>query len=124
LDRDRIKQVLVNLIDNAIKYSPAGSPVTLRVRADDGGVEIDVDDHGLGIPAEALPTLFDKFRRVDTRTNRETYGAGLGLYIARAIVEAHGGHISVESRVGEGSRFTVALPLDPGDDQWENGSSS
>ncbi len=106
---DQIRIVVRNLIDNAIKYTRAGS-VTLAARARDKVVEIQVSDTGLGIPADALPRVFDRFYRADRARSRKQGGAGLGLALVRAIVEEHGGTVKVQSREGKGSTFTVVLP--------------
>jgi signal transduction histidine kinase len=111
VDADRIHQVLTNLIVNARKYSPDGGPVTLAARAVDGEVEISVADHGLGIPAAALPHVFDRFYRVDTGEHDAIKGTGLGLAICRSIARAHGGRVRAESDgPGRGSVFTLTLP--------------
>jgi PAS domain S-box-containing protein len=107
-DGDRIAQVLENLLGNAIKYSPGG-PVHLRVTAGDHTARIAVTDQGPGIAPEALPHLFERFYRAAASSGMP--GLGLGLYICKGLVEAHGGAIAVESAVGQGSTFTVTLPL-------------
>ncbi len=113
-DPDRLRQVLVNLIDNAIKYSPDGGEVLITACQRGGSVEIAVQDHGLGLPAEAIPRLFQKFYRVDMSDRREIKGTGLGLAICRQIVEAHGGRMWAESAgPGQGSTFGFTLPLAP-----------
>jgi two-component system sensor histidine kinase BaeS len=109
-DRDRLSQVLENLLDNAIQHSPAGSTVTVRVHIRNGGVECAVNDQGAGIPARHLPHIFERFYRVDEARDRNHGGTGLGLAIARAIVRAHEGHISARSDPGSGSTFTFWLP--------------
>jgi signal transduction histidine kinase len=105
-DEDRIVQVLVNLVANAIRHTPTEG--TVNVRLEDAGpeVEIHVEDTGAGIPEEALPYIFDRYRQAHSGRG----GAGLGLAIVRALVEAHGGRVTVESQEGKGSRFTVVLP--------------
>jgi heavy metal sensor kinase len=110
-DRARIKQVVVNLIDNAIKYTPAGGSINLNVFARDQKAVIQVADTGIGIPASALPHIFDRFFRVDEARSRDGGGAGLGLAIVKSICLAHGGQVRVESSEGKGSRFEVLLPL-------------
>ncbi len=110
-DRDRLKQLLLNLVDNAIKYTPSGGEVTLSLRKDSDWVCIDVADTGVGIPEEDLNRIFDRFYRVDKARSREQGGTGLGLSIAKWIANAHGGKIEVRSQVGKGSTFTVCLPL-------------
>jgi len=109
-DPHRLRQVLTNLIDNAVKYSPEGSPVEVRAAAVDGHVRIDVADHGPGIAPEDRDLIFEKFGRVHGTSSKP--GTGLGLYIARAIVDAHGGALHVSSTPGEGSTFTLELPLE------------
>ncbi len=110
-DRARIKQVVVNLLDNAIKYTPRGGSINLNVHAAGGKAVIEVVDTGIGIPAAALPRLFERFFRVDEARSRDAGGAGLGLAIVKSICAAHGGQVSVESTEGQGSRFRVELPL-------------
>jgi heavy metal sensor kinase len=110
-DRDRLKQVLLNLVDNAIKYTPKGGEVTLSLAKDDGWVKISVQDTGIGISPENIPNLFDRFYRVDKARSRDAGGTGLGLAIAKSVVDAHNGKITVESQVGKGTTFTVWLPL-------------
>jgi len=116
-DPDRLRQLLLNLVDNALKYTPAGGRVTLSLDRDDEWVRVAVADTGIGIPAEALepgpeglPPLFQRFYRVDKAGSRAQGGTGLGLSIVHWIAKAHGGRIAVESRVGQGSRFIVWLP--------------
>lgn len=109
-DGDRLKQLLLNLVDNAIKYTPQGGQVHLSMQRSDGWVRIDVVDTGIGIPPEDLPHIFERFYRVDKARSRKRGGTGLGLSIARWIAEAHGGRIEVQSEVGRGSTFTVWLP--------------
>ena len=111
-DRQRLGQVFANLLTNAVKYSPEGGEIVLRVSALAGEARVAVIDRGVGIPPEALPHLFSRFYRVAATAER-TQGLGLGLYITRRIVEAHGGRIDVESELGRGSTFTVTLPVPP-----------
>ena len=110
-DRARIKQVVVNLLDNAIKYTPPGGTINLNVRARGGKAVLEVVDTGMGIPASALPHIFERFYRVDQARSRDAGGAGLGLAIVKSICAAHGGKVEVESVEGKGSRFRVELPL-------------
>lgn len=109
-DRDRLQQVLINLVGNAIKYSPAGGTVHVRVAKVRSMWEFHVTDEGIGIPEEALPRLFGRFFRVN---EQQSTGSGLGLFITKNLVERHGGRIQVTSREGEGSTFTVVLPARP-----------
>jgi signal transduction histidine kinase/GAF domain-containing protein len=113
IDRDQIEQVLTNLISNAIKYSPEGGAIRISARAAGSGVEVAVADQGIGIPPEQLTTVFDKFFRGESRAQRHATGVGLGLYICRTAVEAHGGRIWAESEVGSGSTFRFWLPRTP-----------
>jgi heavy metal sensor kinase len=112
VDRLILRQAIVNLLDNAIKYSPSGSRILARVQSEgDKQVFLDVVDQGPGIPTEHQPYVFDRFYRVDQARTREWGGAGLGLSITRWAVEAHGGDITLESNEGHGSTFRVSLPL-------------
>lgn len=113
-DRERVAQVLRNLLTNALQHTPAGGRVTVVARAVDGAVEFAVRDTGHGIPAEHLPLVFERFHRVDPSRARATGGAGLGLAIVRRLVESHGGTVRVESAEGKGSTFVFTLPLAPG----------
>ena len=112
-DVERIRMVLSNLISNAIKYSPEGGVIRVGGWQEGSHVLVYVADEGIGIPADELPKLFNAFYRVDNRLARETQGAGLGLYLTKAIVEAHGGKLWVDSTVGKGSRFCFTLPIAP-----------
>jgi two-component system phosphate regulon sensor histidine kinase PhoR len=105
-----LEQAVVNLIDNAVKYSNPGKPITLRASADAGAVRISVEDQGCGVPAEHLPRIFERFYRVDKARSRQLGGTGLGLSIVRHIALAHGGSVDVSSVVGQGSTFTITLP--------------
>ena len=102
--------MLVNLVDNAIKYSPGGGPVTLSVANGDGAIRFAVADTGLGIPASEHRRIFEKFYRLDPDMTRGIGGTGLGLYICRELVRRMDGKIWVESKLGEGSTFFVELP--------------
>jgi two-component system sensor histidine kinase KdpD len=104
-----ISRVLVNVIDNALKYSPPGSPIDIEAHPAGGYVEIEVADRGIGIPKEDLARIFDKFYRVQRPDN--ITGTGLGLSIGKGIVEAHGGFIAAENRPGGGTIITIALPM-------------
>jgi len=111
IDAHRISQVLRNLLENAITYTAAGSTIIVAVRLPDNRtIEVSVTDTGQGIPAEDLPFIFERFYRVDKSRTRATGGSGLGLTIAKRLVEAHGGKISAQSEMGKGSRFSFTLP--------------
>jgi heavy metal sensor kinase len=110
-DRARLKQIVVNLLDNAIKYTPRGGRVDVCVSARDGKAVLEVSDSGIGIPEECLPHVFERFYRVDKARSRELGGAGLGLSIVKSIATAHRGRVEVRSKEGEGSTFTVEFPL-------------
>lgn len=112
LDRDKMLQVFDNLLSNALKYTGPGGKVSIAARMDGPWVTVTVADTGIGIPAEDLPRVFDRFYRVDKARSRELGGTGLGLSIAREIVRAHGGEIALDSEVGKGTTVTVRLPLD------------
>ncbi|MCD0484835.1 HAMP domain-containing histidine kinase [Streptacidiphilus sp. ASG 303] len=121
-DPVRLRQIVGNLVSNAIRYTPRGGAVTLAARADREAVVIDVADTGIGIAADELPHVFDRFWRADKSRSRRSGGSGLGLAIVRRLVEAHGGTVSVSSVPGEGSTFTVRLPRHP-DDAGSRGPS-
>jgi heavy metal sensor kinase len=110
-DRSRLKQVIVNLLDNAIKYTPTNGKIALAVRAAKGHAYLEVCDTGIGVPAEDLPRIFDRFYRVDQVRSRVIEGAGLGLSIVWSICTAHGGTVYAENLASGGSRFTAELPL-------------
>ena len=109
-DKDKISQVIVNLLSNALKYTPKGGEVQVSVKSFDESVEITVKDTGEGIPPVDLPHIFERFYRADKSRNRLTGGAGIGLTITKAIIDAHKGSIRVKSKVNEGTEFTVTLP--------------
>jgi signal transduction histidine kinase len=109
-DATRLEQVLSNLIGNAIKYSPKGGAVRITGRVLPDHVVVSVSDEGIGIPVEEQGRIFERFYRVDDVLSRRTAGSGLGLYLAQAIVEAHGGKIWVESAPGRGASFSFSLP--------------
>ena len=110
-DRARMKQLVVNLLDNAIKYTPNGGSVGLRVGREDSQAVFEVSDTGIGIPQEALPHVFERFFRVERSRTREQGGAGLGLSIVKSICAAHGASVDVQSSPEQGSRFRIRLPL-------------
>ena len=110
-DAERIYQVLFNLLDNAVRFTPAGGRVRVTAARHNGAVDVTVADTGPGISAEHLPRVFERFYRVDTARSRDEGGTGIGLAIARSVVEAHGGRIWAESEPGRGSTFTFELPV-------------
>jgi len=112
-DRDRLAQVLINLVDNAVKYTPAGGRVVVRARVVDGRVEVAVSDTGVGIPPADLPRITERFYRVDKARSRELGGTGLGLAIVKHLVLAHGGELAIESEPGRGTTVRVILPAGP-----------
>ena len=113
-DRILLRQTLVNIVDNAIKHTPRGGTITIRVREEDSHVVLEVEDTGPGIPHDQLPRLFDRFYRVEEGRSRDSGGTGLGLSIAQWNVQVHGGRLTVQSEPGHGSVFTIALPrIDP-----------
>jgi two-component system OmpR family sensor kinase len=112
-DGAKLGQVMVNLLQNALQHNARGVEVSLSLEPKEGYALLRVSDNGAGIPAEALPRLFDRFYRVDKSRSSATGGSGLGLAICKAIVEAHGGSIRAESRLGEGTEFQAMLPLQP-----------
>lgn len=109
-DPARLRQVFENIIGNAIKYSPDGAPVEVRVTETDRTVRIAVHDRGIGIPSDEMKFLFERFTRASNAKRSPIKGTGLGLYLAKTLVERHGGNIQVQSKLGEGSTFTVVLP--------------
>jgi signal transduction histidine kinase len=111
-DFDRVRQVLLNLLGNALQYTPSGGRVTLRLSVDGSAVRFAVRDTGIGLAAEDLERVFQRFYRVDKSRARASGGSGIGLTIARSIVEAHGGHVEAESAgLGQGSTFSFTIPL-------------
>jgi PAS domain S-box-containing protein len=109
-DEVRLRQVLDNLLSNAIKYSPRGGNISVHGVYDDQSVSVSISDQGVGLPQDEQDRIFERFYRVESTLSRSTQGTGLGLYLARAIVEAHGGTIGVQSEPGKGSTFTFSLP--------------
>jgi PAS domain S-box-containing protein len=110
-DETRLRQVLDNLVSNAIKYSPDGGTVEIGGSSDDTSATVYVRDEGVGLGAADQERVFERFFRVDGALSRRTQGTGLGLYLARAIVEAHGGHMDVQSEIGKGATFSFTIPL-------------
>ena len=115
-DADKFDQILTNLISNAIKYSPSGGEVRVEVSnndSSDDAITIAVRDQGIGIPADKVSRIFEKFERVDDRDTRSAGGTGIGLFLVKHLVERHEGRVWVESEVGKGSSFMVQLPMHP-----------
>ncbi|MCX7930564.1 MAG: cell wall metabolism sensor histidine kinase WalK, partial [Chlorobi bacterium] len=112
-DRGRLRQVLINLLDNAIKYTPPGGTIRVVLSVEQPWVCLSISDTGVGIPAEDIPHIFDRFYRVDKARSRTVGGTGLGLAIVRWIVDAHGGTITLESTEGVGTTFHIRLPVVP-----------
>jgi len=110
-DREKMEQVLGNLLDNAIKFTPEGGKVCFTVFANEGNVKVEVSDTGIGIPPPHLSRIFERFYRVDKARSRELGGTGLGLAIVKHIVRAHGGTVGVESTSGKGAKFFLTLPI-------------
>jgi signal transduction histidine kinase len=109
-DRDKLVQVMANLLNNAVKYSPSGGEVVVSTRREGNDAHVAVRDHGIGIPSGALESIFERYGRVESAATRHIQGTGLGLPIVRQIVQLHGGAVWAESTVGEGSVFHVRLP--------------
>jgi signal transduction histidine kinase len=110
-DSARIRQLIGNILDNALKYIGEGKSIQVTLARTNGHVRVSVEDDGVGIPAESLPHLFDRFFRVDrARSHENVYGAGLGLAICESIAKAHQGRISIQSRLGSGTRVVIELP--------------
>ena len=109
-DPDRIRQVIINILSNAIKYTPSHGSVTVLCGQQEDSVYVKISDTGIGIPEKDIPMLFERFYRVDKARSREMGGTGLGLAIAKEMVEAHNGTISIESEYGKGTTVTIRLP--------------
>jgi heavy metal sensor kinase len=112
-DREHLRRLLLNLVDNAIKYTPAGGSVTLSLQSDNDWASLMISDTGIGLSEDEQQQIFGRFHRAVETRSRDERGVGLGLSIARSIAEAHGGQIRVESTPGQGSTFTVFLPVKP-----------
>jgi two-component system sensor histidine kinase KdpD len=116
VDEMRIGQVISNLVDNAIKFSPAGSEISISAQRDKDKVVVSVTDHGVGMSKEVISKLFNRFYQAENVVTGRRHGTGLGLAICRGIIESHGGKIWVESKVGAGSTFSFSIPI------WEENS--
>jgi signal transduction histidine kinase len=124
-DARRLMQVVQNLLQNALKYSPSGGVVTVRVERRDASACVVVSDQGVGIPESALPHLFQQFYRAENVEGSRFQGMGIGLYVVKELVTLHGGEITVVSQEGKGSTFTVSLPLyEPALEQREIGKTN
>ena len=110
-DERKVKQVVVNLLANAVKFTPDGGTITLRAARENGAIRLAIHDTGIGIAAEDQERIFEEFQQAGTQTEKSREGTGLGLTLSRRMVELHGGTITVDSAPGKGSTFTVALPL-------------
>ena len=122
IDTDKMTQVIDNILNNAIKYSPDGGKITVSMKTTDTQLIVSISDQGLGIPKKDLPLIFDRFYRVDKARSRAQGGTGLGLSIAKEIVKQHNGFIWAKSEYGKGSTFTIVLPYDQDAmmvDEWE-----
>ena len=116
VDREAMARSLLNLVNNALKYSQDRKYIAVNLYRENGSVKLEVIDHGIGIPDQEQPKIFEKFYRVGDPLVHNTKGSGLGLSLVRHIVQAHGGEVRVDSAPGEGSKFTIALPIKPGED--------
>jgi two-component system phosphate regulon sensor histidine kinase PhoR len=112
-DEEAVDQILDNLVDNAVKYTPENGRISVRWRSDDGQVYLEVEDTGIGIPEHDLPHIFERFYRVDKARSRELGGTGLGLSIVKHLVQAMHGTVRATSRPGKGTTFSVHLPRAP-----------
>ncbi len=112
-DRNQIERVFINLLGNAVKFTPQNGKITIRARVENGAVQVDISDTGMGIPEDALSLIFDEFYRVDNLINQQVKGTGLGLSLVKKIIEAHKGKIWAESQLNKGSKFSFTLPLNP-----------
>ena len=112
MDKDLLRVAIINILGNAIKYTPAGGSVTFKVEEDESNIRIDIIDTGYGISEDELPSIFDKFFRSSDDKIKACTGNGLGLALSREIVRLHNGNIDVSSKVGQGTHFTLTLPLE------------
>jgi two-component system sensor histidine kinase ResE len=111
ISKESLHIVVANLVENAFRYTEPGGSVTMTLVDDNSAAKIEIKDTGIGIPAENLPFVFDRFYRVDKSRSRQSGGSGLGLSIVKALIDSHNGRVSVHSKVGEGSVFTVVLRM-------------
>ena len=109
-DKEKLQQVLINIVSNSVKYTPNGGTVKIEVKPDGDFVVFNVSDTGMGIPEEDIPRIFERFYRVEKARSSDRGGTGLGLAIAKEITEAHGGSISLKSKLGEGTDISIRLP--------------
>ena len=123
-DEDAVRQVVQNLVDNALRYTPPGGTVTCRSRIEGEELALSVSDTGAGISREHLPRIFERFYRADPSRSREEGGTGLGLAIVKHLVEAHGGRVVAESTRGKGTSITAYFPRRAGDSASSEGASS
>jgi signal transduction histidine kinase len=107
-DKEKVRQLLLILIDNAIKYSK--EPIDVRIRAQKGGIKLEVTDYGIGVPESEIPYMFERFYRVDEARHRSTGGSGLGLSIAKKIIDIHEGNVEVYSKAGNGTTISIQFP--------------
>ena len=113
IDQERIKQVIINIVNNAIKFSPDGSIINVRAKKEKDDVLFEIQDYGKGIPEDKQKKVFETFYQVDSGMDRKFGGAGLGLAISRGVILSHDGNIDVKSAIGKGSTFRFILPLKP-----------
>jgi two-component system, OmpR family, heavy metal sensor histidine kinase CusS len=113
-DRTLLQRAVGNLVSNAVAHTPPGGSVLLQSKAENSGIRIEVSDNGVGIPAEALPRVFDRFFRVDSSRSQTSGGTGLGLAIVQSIMVLHGGNVEIASEPGYGTRVTLRMPIAPG----------
>jgi signal transduction histidine kinase len=121
VDREAIARSLLNLVNNAVKYSDTEKYLGINLYRHNGGLNLEVVDHGIGIPPKEQAKIFDKFYRVGDPLVHNTKGSGLGLSLVRHIVQAHGGDVAVQSEPGQGSKFIITLPVDHSDVQQAKG---